>query len=874
MRIIKATAIDYLVSNLHEPSAREELANFIDPRNNYQIIPVWYGTLVALALNDFPKFIFQLQKLMKVAIDPKISETQDWLAAFAWFFNSTEETRVPLTTGLRIPTESFCFYLAKTHLLFNLVANGDEELINSAIDKGLLNPKTLTNDYKDTMLHALAANGHLDLLLRFKQKYNLSFHAENILGASPLHHLMLGANLEHIQKVMQENLLMEIGLRIDWTDGYLNQGSDLNGATYAHYLAQSGKYEVLLAAIKKKWVSLFVKDDMGATPIHHFALSGNLYGLIMLGKYLKEYHHINLNAIKNNYLHTVWDYFAMSGNNRDLFLAAEQGLFNLKDSMDINRCTDGQTLLHFIARGGNTDGLSQEDKIACNHILDKKGNTPTHLLTILWRHGLSLEGSFDSALTNNRGFTSKSLWQASIEHNTPWKNHKKFLPDGSFTFFTIYCGRFAQLSAHSNDDSLQDKGEITSRFRETLYCDFDKLVNTTLSRGKGDLDPMNHSVGNLPEELWLIIFNDLDKRSLLFLALSCKFFYFLLQQHEDLIKQAQWPLLNYIKPKNDRTLARLNQKITTIAQLPNDNLICVIANGIHFLDGQCKIQAKLAQVPRFSLFKEAKPDMDGNGITCFLLHSKGGFISATEKGLITIYDNAREFKKDLAFHTHIIGLAEFSPKEIVCASTDGIVYLWNIDENIISPFTAHVESITALACVQGKIITGSSLGYLKVWDKTGNLLNSWQEHHDSIHGIAALGDKVVTISDDDINVWDLATGKNARINTSWGCKNRCLAVLDSNHFMIGTAEGELWLWNIPTLPDTESHFPKTTLTLKGASSAVHSLIKANNNAIIGAFADNTLRIYNFELAMKEETSVQVDSDTLGEAEDAFRDFTP
>ncbi len=187
--------------------------------------------------------------------------------------------------------------------------------------------------------------------------------------------------------------------------------------------------------------------------------------------------------------------------------------------------------------------------------------------------------------------------------------------------------------------------------------------------------------------------------------------------------------------------------------------------------------------------------------------------------------------------------ANFSPdgKQIVSASWDGSLKLWDLAGNCLQTFTGHTDVVwSANFRPDGKqIVSASWDGSLKLWDLTGNCLQTFTGHTEWVHdaNFSPDGKQIVSASaDNELKLWSLAgnclqtfTGHTGVV---WSVNFRP----DGKQIISASADNKLKLWDL------------TGNCLQTFTGHTHEVLSANfspdGKQIISASADNKLKLWD------------------------------
>lgn len=184
----------------------------------------------------------------------------------------------------------------------------------------------------------------------------------------------------------------------------------------------------------------------------------------------------------------------------------------------------------------------------------------------------------------------------------------------------------------------------------------------------------------------------------------------------------------------------------------------------------------------------------------------------------------------------------------------------------------HKRDVNALAILDGqRIISASKDHTLKVWNlHTGMVEQTMIGHEDSVTAVVVLdAQHVVSASQDgSLKVWNLQTGtveqtledRNVMVNT--------IAVLSNNRIISGSSHDTLKLWNLQTneveqiligYDDAVHEWSKEELKeyeiqqISQDHFGVNAVVRLDENRIVYASGDGTLKIWNLQTGKLEQT---------------------
>ncbi|MDE0297384.1 MAG: dockerin type I domain-containing protein [Candidatus Poribacteria bacterium] len=151
---------------------------------------------------------------------------------------------------------------------------------------------------------------------------------------------------------------------------------------------------------------------------------------------------------------------------------------------------------------------------------------------------------------------------------------------------------------------------------------------------------------------------------------------------------------------------------------------------------------------------------------------------------------------------HITGLAFRSNDELISASVDGTVRLWNVtEEREIRRFRAGLDQVTSIALSpdEQQVVFGVTDGTLRLWQIDSGLLRRvFRGHVDVVLSVdfSSDGEQIVSGSDDNtVRLWDVSTG--TLIETFVGHVERVWSVAmhpDGELIASGSWDGTVRLW--------------------------------------------------------------------------------
>ncbi len=138
-------------------------------------------------------------------------------------------------------------------------------------------------------------------------------------------------------------------------------------------------------------------------------------------------------------------------------------------------------------------------------------------------------------------------------------------------------------------------------------------------------------------------------------------------------------------------------------------------------------------------------------------------VSASTDNRLKLWDLVGNCLQTFTGHTHEVLSANFSPdgKQIISASIDNSLKLWDLAGNCLQTFTGHTHEVSsANFSPDGKQIISASIdNSLKLWDLTGNCLQTFTGHTHEVSSanFSPDGKQIISASwDGSLKLWDLA----------------------------------------------------------------------------------------------------------------------
>ena len=158
----------------------------------------------------------------------------------------------------------------------------------------------------------------------------------------------------------------------------------------------------------------------------------------------------------------------------------------------------------------------------------------------------------------------------------------------------------------------------------------------------------------------------------------------------------------------------------------------------------------------------------------------------------------------------ITGLAFRSNDELISASEDGTVRLWNVtEEREIRRYRAGLDQVTSIALSpdEQQVVLGVTDGTLRLWEIDSGLLRRiFRGHEDVVLSVdfSSDGEQIASGSDDHtVRLWDVSSG--TLVETFVGHEERVWSVAmhpDRDIIASGSWDGTVRLWN--HVPATEA----------------------------------------------------------------------
>ncbi|CAB5507376.1 High-affinity carbon uptake protein Hat/HatR [Bathymodiolus azoricus thioautotrophic gill symbiont] len=194
-------------------------------------------------------------------------------------------------------------------------------------------------------------------------------------------------------------------------------------------------------------------------------------------------------------------------------------------------------------------------------------------------------------------------------------------------------------------------------------------------------------------------------------------------------------------------------------------------------------------------------------------------------------------------HTHEVSSANFSPdgKQIVSASTDNKLKLWDLVGNCLQTFTGHTREVSsANFSPDGKQIISASIdNSLKLWDLTGNCLQTFTGHTHEVSSanFSPDGKQIISASwDGSLKLWDLAGNclQTFTGHTNWVQSANFSP--DGKQIISASWDGSLKLWDLAG---------NCLQTFTGHTNWVRSAnFSLDGKQIVSASGDNSLKLWD------------------------------
>ena len=158
----------------------------------------------------------------------------------------------------------------------------------------------------------------------------------------------------------------------------------------------------------------------------------------------------------------------------------------------------------------------------------------------------------------------------------------------------------------------------------------------------------------------------------------------------------------------------------------------------------------------------------------------------------------------------ITGLAFRSNDELISASEDGTVRLWNVtEERVIRQFQAGLNQVTSIALSpdEQQVVLGVTDGTIRLWEINTDILRGpFRGHVDVVLSVdfSSDGEQIASGSDDNtVRLWDVSTG--TLVETFVGHEERVWSVAmhpDGELIASGSWDGTVRLWNYDSPSET------------------------------------------------------------------------
>ena len=202
----------------------------------------------------------------------------------------------------------------------------------------------------------------------------------------------------------------------------------------------------------------------------------------------------------------------------------------------------------------------------------------------------------------------------------------------------------------------------------------------------------------------------------------------------------------------------------------------------------------------------------------------------------------------------ITGLAFRSNDELISASEDGTVRLWDVtEEREIRRYRAGLDQVTSIALSpdERQVVLGVTDGTLRLWEiDTGSLRRTFRGHVDVVLSVdfSSDGEQIASGSDDNtVRLWDVSSG--TLVATFVGHEARVWSVAmhpDGDLIASGSWDGTVRLWNhVPaTDQDEGSNLPLATYDRPVLSVAFSPNARLLAVGLANSERDNSVKFWN------------------------------
>ncbi len=205
----------------------------------------------------------------------------------------------------------------------------------------------------------------------------------------------------------------------------------------------------------------------------------------------------------------------------------------------------------------------------------------------------------------------------------------------------------------------------------------------------------------------------------------------------------------------------------------------------------------------------------------------------------------------------ITGLAFRSNDELISASEDGTVRLWNVtEEREIRRYRAGLDQVTSIALSpdERQVVLGVTDGTLRLWEiDTGSLSRTFRGHVDVVLSVdfSSDGKQIASGSDDNtVRLWDVSSG--TLVATFVGHEERVWSVAmhpDGDLIASGSWDGTVRLWNHVPATETADEDEGSNLPLATYDRPVLSVTFSPNARLLAvglanSERDNSVKFWN------------------------------
>ncbi|MBW4624906.1 MAG: caspase family protein [Brasilonema octagenarum HA4186-MV1] len=244
-------------------------------------------------------------------------------------------------------------------------------------------------------------------------------------------------------------------------------------------------------------------------------------------------------------------------------------------------------------------------------------------------------------------------------------------------------------------------------------------------------------------------------------------------------------------------------------------------------------------------------------------------VSGSDDGTIRLWDiQCNPISQSLRKYSSYVNSVAFSSdgQMIVSGSYDGSISLCDIQGNsiclVLQRFKKYLDAFYTAAINLDKqmiAIGGDDEGIVYLWDIQGNLIGKFQGHKEPVFSIAFSPDGQTIVSgssDSKIWLWDIQCNPITELKGHKGSVNSLAFSPDGRMIVSGSADKTVRLWNI------QGH---VIYELRGHEDVVFSVAcSPNGQKIVSASADKTVRLWDIRPVQGDnwETLLQIGCDRL------------